>query len=246
MTKPNLRVVRNENERAELVLSEARGRLAELLDAKAEAHRDVEEARLRIERLETLARSAGPLEDEIRALDATETAAMATRVHGEDGELPPVADNEKRADIKRRLTEARASAAAAERAQAEVAAHMRDAHARAASAEQGLALHIPKVLLEYGPDLISDLRDAGAALAEKARRLDTLQSHLYSLARALPEGPARQRLFLRLKTFAREVRDAHQRPPSSCEDEATACGEWASLAARLQNDATAKLENGAE
>ena len=197
---------------------------------------------MRIERLETLARSAGPLEDEIRALDAAETAATATRVRGEGGQLPPFTDNEKRADINRRLAEARASGAAVERAQAEVAAHMRHAHARAASAEQGVALHIPKVLLEYGSDLISDLRDAGAALAEKARRLDTLQSHLYALAHALPEGPARQRLFLRLKTFAREVRDAYQRPPSSSEDDAAACGEWASLAARLHSDATAKLE----
>ena len=124
-------------------LSPARQRLRELQDARAAADAENAERQEQLSRLEQLAQSASAIESELAALDSTERQAFDEWARGDTSLPAPVADTAKRADIHRRLAEAKAKADAGQRGAVEMRSRLNEVAGRINAADKEIAASIP-------------------------------------------------------------------------------------------------------
>jgi hypothetical protein len=221
----------------------ARAALEELIDSKSAALKQDAEIREKIARFDELAStSVDAVQAELNALDAEERGAWDTWVRGNPSKPAPIADADKRADINRRLAEARAKADAAERGATELRSQL-NAHASTiAQADREIASAIPGVLLdEFQGPLIEDVRAAGAAMMVAIAKLNRFRDFVWSSVNSMPRDAAGDS-YRRLEGLDVAIRDVHRKPDESAVNDA-AFGAWARLAHELRSNAKAQLED---
>lgn len=224
------------------IASPARQRLASLTAARDEISAAIDRATAALDRLISAQACQVPVVAELARLDTAESAAMAAWARrGREGDDAPTPDVAAREELNRKLTDARAKAESARRAEG----GLRDEVARESVklAPIGLAINeaLAEVVAEEAGDLIAGFLESQRATAAKADQILAARDLIGDMARSAPEGEPARPLYIVLetlnqkleKTFARSVR---------ADVAAANRAAWASLVGRLQSDASARLD----
>lgn len=218
----------------------ARVRLAELLDAKAEALAERQEAQARVARLTALAGTAAPIRAKLAAIEAEETSRFGEWSRSGDGP-PPAVDTAARTDLQRELAEAQSRADAGARAVEAVRADMNEAGARSTALDRELQFATLGVALESFHPLADEARDIMARLADVKMRGQVI-TRVLDFASPGPErsGFAEWRASYAAATYT--LRNAFDLPVVGEDAEREFQGSVYALLAALHSDAGAKLD----
>lgn len=198
--------------------------------------REDSEIRKAIERFDELSHAADAVQAELNALDASERALWDAWAKSPNKSAPTI-NSARRADIHKRLEQARAAAAAGQRGAVEMRSRLAEHGRHIAQTEKEIAAAIPEVLFsEYVDASIDAVKSAGIAMATEIARLTQLRNTLFAASRGNVE------LTLRCEQLDRDIRVALQQPDDVALNESAYAG-WMSLASRLKSDARAAYED---
>jgi hypothetical protein len=207
--------------------------------ARAAAQAEMVELQARLKRLEALKVAVPPLEAELAALNASESAAMA-EWSADPSKAPPTPDIAARDEIMARLTTARQLVSGADAATISVS----HAHTKAAERANALAQQIPvavaMALIDEAHALLPEIAEAGARFGNLLNRFSSLKDFILTRIEAGPKGPEREaahRAHFELITASDAVRN------NAPKIDGGAIAEWRELAASLGDVATAPSQN---
>ena len=223
------------------VSTAARVKLAELLDAKAEAIAERQEAQARVARLSALATAPDKPRAALARLNAAEAEAYATWSRNPDSP-PPNVDSAARTDLQRELAEAQSRADAGARAVEGVRADMNAADARSNALDRELQFAVASVALEELQPLADDAREVMARLAAVKLRGQTIARVLGSAAPG-PDVAGFTEWSASYAAAGEALRTAFDLPFTSEDAEREYAGRVYSFLTALRADAGAKLES---
>lgn len=225
-------------------MSETRARLAHLIEQRNEAKASLDSVAAKVNRLESLADARSPAEEDLAALDAKESHAMAAWAERADGSEPPKPDA-RRERLRREIEASRQSAESARRAANSLAGERQRAAERLALAGKAMASLAAELLLEPLEAVSERARRAVAEIAAARTEVRAILDYALSLADRSPEarGP-----FMAKYASAADRAAAAFALPLPDEDGADYLAARARLAAfeaRLSEDANAELADAA-
>ena len=148
--------------------SEARKRLAKLIEERDEAAAEVADAQTAIGKLESIIAAVAPIEGELAMLDANEAEAMSAWSRAGGNARAPEPDSKRRGALQKRLGDARAQFASAHTAIRGLQAQQTATQNRRAALDAEIAFASAEVFLAtFGP--------LGAEAAEAVRQLEAVK-----------------------------------------------------------------------
>jgi hypothetical protein len=207
--------------------------LADLNAARQQAAAEVESLVARMSSLARLRDAVAPIESELAALDAAESAALADWSLTPD-EPAPEPDVAARADILSRLQSARQQVAGATMATASVEHVLGRANVKAGDLEHRVPALIAAVLLDEALGLLPEVIEATAALAKVQGRYLSLRKFLLERAEAAKDISMSSGFYRDLERLDRESADAASIGPLLS---FAGGSEWRELAASLGDTA---------
>jgi len=223
-------------------LSESRQRLASLIQKREDTAGRIKDLQAALDRLRTAQAAEPQVAEELTALDARETVEMAAWCR-EGGEAPTV-DSEKRAEITRRLAEARGQAEAARRAEAGVVAEQTREAQSLGRLGVPIRFAVAEIIAESIDPLCDEFRTMNEALAIRAAELSQAADLLLAIGEAAKREDAdgATPILRLLESVSARLQRLFARPTANDHEASVSHAQWASLHARLYDDAAATLE----
>jgi len=219
-------------------MSADRERLADLIEQREAIAAEWDALTAQIGRLEALQAAPGPISAEIAALDAAETEAVNQWSVDGVGD-PPVPDAAKREALNRQLQDARAAAAAAQRAHGAADAKRNAVAVRQGAFAQPISLAAAEIAFdEYASPLLAELASADGAIKKARRKIDIARNFLMGAADRA--GAAGQPLYRLLESFDSKLGQLSSPLPDESKPGMNIFS-WLALAERLAADPTATL-----
>jgi hypothetical protein len=219
-------------------LTPTRRALAELLDARTAKSADLATLIARQTKLARASAEIAPLQDELNALTAAETAAMQKWSEADTDTPPPVSDVKRRARIESSIAAARAARTAADGATAGLSPQItrvsNDIRALTSRIEQAVA----SIVVSEAELLFPSLKAGIAALEALKARVDGARRFMLTATEPL-SGQVVGAVKLDFDRFDRELEHACARPTRPMVPD---MGEWQSFAAALKDSASATME----
>jgi hypothetical protein len=222
-------------------LSGARRHLAELIEARDERGRESDGLQARIARLARAQADVKKVEDEIVAVGIQESAEMLSWVQRDDSTPAPAGFASRRADLESKLATARAAARAGDAATASLSSQVTRVNTALANLSVPLALAAAAVVAEEMTPVLDDMRAAVVEIERCKSKINAGRDYLINAGMSLANG-AGAPISMALERFDLDARNAGSALPT---DHAAHAAAFASLAARLGSDPTAKLDEAA-
>jgi hypothetical protein len=218
--------------------SEARARLAELLDAQNELNATLEITRGAMERLRETMSAADPVAQQIAHLDAIETneALEAARASID----PPAPDAKRRESLNRELETAKVRASAAARAMPSIEAEFTREAGKLPFIAAAINGVLAEIVAEESNDLFDDYDTASRELAAKADRISQAREMILRLFEA--SGKPHEAAVAQ-QNFLGKLEKAMSRPPIDLDAASQSRMSWLGLEAALRSDANARLND---
>ena len=222
--------------------SEARQRLAAMAIERAAVVARVDALRIASEKLEARTKEVEPIEAELAALDANESAAMSAWAKaGVDGPGPK-SDAPKRARLSKALSEATAAAKAARVANDAVAAEHAEESRRIANLAVQMSIEVSSVIYEEVQPLIAEYELESRRLLAKRVRLDQVYGMLRATLDVVRGTEPGRVVSLNFEDLHAKLKRAFTEPSQDQEAASQSLSAWRELETALWVDANARLE----
>lgn len=221
-------------------LTDARSHLAALIASKREVDAEMTALNVRLERLDRARAAIAPIQAEMSALDAAESAEMATWAETGGDTPPPLGDAAKRGDIARRLVAAKAAVTAADGATLGVHSQAASVAHRAGELGQQVAVAAANVRIDKLREYLPRLADKIAEYEAIKLNFNAGRESVIGAEAALP-GEIGLSVLKALEAFDKEVAAPTAPADDEWERAVAARNAWASFADALTRDAAAKI-----
>jgi hypothetical protein len=223
--------------------SPARGKLSELVAARAEHVANADRLRATKARAEVVTNAEGPIIAALSELDAKESAAAFAWLENGEG-AAPAADAKKRAKLTTELAQARANAVAMRAAEAEVNAKIGKEEEAAWRLQSQINLAVAEIIVAEVDALTAPFKAAQTALSVTARQLSQGFGMLPQLAHGTAGVEEKAAIFALIEPLDDKVKAMLALPVESQAVQDATYAAWGNLAQRLNaGDASATLDN---